>query len=61
VPFLVVMEAWFGWFWVVLFAGMVWWTWDYYRRGEIEAPGADATSRRANLLPFRYRDYEDPE
>jgi hypothetical protein len=35
VPFMIVMWAWLGWFSLILLAGMLWLSWDYYRRGEV--------------------------
>jgi hypothetical protein len=56
-PFLAAFWYWFGWFFFVILAGMIWATWDYYRKGGmIEA--VEGIEREGVLLPNAFREDE---
>lgn len=46
---------WFGWFSLVLIAGIVWVTVDYYRKGDFLGP-IERTQREGTFLPDAFRD-----
>ena len=49
VPFVVWMFFWISWFTLPILAGMIWITWDYYRKGEMMT-ALEATQREAGFL-----------
>ena len=58
IPFMIVMWAWFKWFALVLLAGMLYLTWDYYRKGEMLS-AVEASQREGLFLPKAFDEDEN--
>lgn len=59
VPFMIVMWAWFGWFALFVLAGMLYLTWDYYRKGEM-LTAIEASQREGLFLPGAFDEDDRP-
>lgn len=55
VPFIVAMWLMLGWVSLILLAGMVWGTWDYYRKGDMFG-AVDGIGREGALVPEAFRE-----
>lgn len=61
IPLTIVMWLWFSWVSLIILAGMVWASWDYYRKGDMTGSVDRGLKGVFRGEAFRDKEYEREE